>query len=412
MAITDTSEPVWSVSEVNAAVRDLVENSLMPFWISGEVGTMNIYQSGHVYLTLKDAKCQIRAVYFGGAAAARAAKLAVGDTIEALGKLTVYPVRGEYQFSIRELRTTGTGDLERSFALLKKKLSAEGLFAPEKKRLLPFFPERIGIVTSPDGAAVRDFLNVFFRRRPGGHIRIYPSPVQGEGAGAKLAAGVEYFSNSGWAQVIVVTRGGGSMEDLWCFNDENLARTIAASKVPVVSAVGHEIDFTIADFAADLRAATPSAAAELLGPESANLLQNISDYSRRAANIMNMTIQACSSRLEQLASSYVFREVDHTIEGYVRNVDDLALRLDRSGTTLMDRAVQRLESAAGKLHVLDPDAVLARGYMMMVDPQSGIPVTCAADVPWERPLTGRFADGEVTLKRHPDPAGQSSSVAE
>ena len=396
---SNTKEPVWSVSEVNAAVRDLMENTFMPFWLEGEVGTMNIYPSGHVYLTLKDRQCQLRAVYFGGAQAVRAAGVAIGDKIEARGKLTAYPARGEYQFSIKELRTTGQGELERSFALLRKKLEAEGLFDADRKKKIPYFPQNIGIVTSPDGAAVRDFVNVFFRRRKGGYIRIYPSPVQGEKAGGELAKGVEYFNSFAWADVIVVTRGGGSMEDLWCFNDEELARAIAASRIPVVSAVGHEIDFTISDFAADLRAATPSAAAELLGPASEDILLALDNYNRRSSAIITMAMQRAESRLEALSPGHFLRHLSGTVDNFSQRLDEFSMRMGICLKSALDKAENKLEAASGKLHALDPEAVLARGYMMLVDPKTGKAITRAADVPAAHPLTGRFADGEIELVR-------------
>ena len=255
---------IWSVSDVNRAVREIVEGALLPFWMSGEIGSLTLHRSGHAYFTMKDAKSQLRAVYFGGAAVCTRLGVANGSLVEAFGNLTVYEVRGEYQFGIKQLRLAGVGGLQQRFEELRRKLAAEGLFDPEKKKPIPLLPRRIGVVTSPSGAAVRDFLQIINRRFPNVNVRIYPCAVQGAGAAEQVARGVEFFNRADGADVIVVTRGGGSMEDLWPFNEEVLARAVAASRIPVVSAVGHEIDFTICDFAADLRVPTPSAAAELV----------------------------------------------------------------------------------------------------------------------------------------------------
>ncbi len=390
-------EPIWSVSEVNGAVAEMIENSLMPFWLGGEVGTLNIYSSGHVYMTLKDSASQLRAVYFRGAGAVREAGIAIGDRIEAFGKLTVYRVRGEYQFSVQKLRSVGTGELERRFTELRKKLEAEGLFAEERKKPLPPFPERIALVTSPDGAAVRDFLKVFFRRRPGGHIRIYPAPVQGEKAGAALAEGVAFFNSFCWADVIVLTRGGGSMEDLWCFNDETLARAIAASSVPVVSAVGHEIDFTIADFVADMRAPTPSAAAEMLGSEFSELLDKLDTLGLRAGNRMRSALDSASERLRALAASYVFREPSRIAANYDQKLDEMSMRMDGVCRYRMDTSGHRLDGLEGRLRAMDPEAVLKRGYVMMLDRESRRPIARASEIFPGREVAARFSDGEAEL---------------
>ena len=264
LVFMENTEQIWSVSDVNRAVREIVEGSLLPFWLRGEVGSLVIHRSGHVYFTIKDTRSQMRGVFFGGAAACTKLGVANGTLIEAFGNLTVYEVRGEYQFSARQLRLAGIGDLQLRFEAVKNKLAAEGLFDPGRKRPIPVLPRRIGVVTSPSGAAIRDFLQIINRRFPNVNVRIYPCAVQGAGAAEQVARGVDFFSRTRGADVVVVTRGGGSMEDLWPFNEEVVARAVAACSVPVISAVGHEIDFTICDFAADLRVPTPSAAAELV----------------------------------------------------------------------------------------------------------------------------------------------------
>ena len=257
-------EMIWEVSDVNRNVRDIIEGTFLPFWIRGEVGSLTLHRAGHAYLTLKDKSSQLRAVGFNCVKKCQELGVVNGTTIEAFGNLTVYEPRGEYQFSIRQMRIAGMGSLQQRFEETKRKLAAEGLFDPARKRPIPALPRRIGVITSPDGAAIRDFLQIITRRFPNVNVRIYPAAVQGEKAAAQVAKGVEFFNRTGGADVLVITRGGGSMEDLWPFNEEFLARAVAASEIPVISAIGHEIDFSICDFAADLRAPTPSAAAELV----------------------------------------------------------------------------------------------------------------------------------------------------
>lgn len=434
-------EKTWSVSDVNSAIRELIENSLMPFWLRGEVGTLNVHRSGHVYMTLKDERSQMRAVFFNGARQARSVNLRVGDQVEAFGKLTVYEVRGEYQFSIKQIRPVGVGDLQRRFEELKRKLEAEGLFAPERKKKIPLLPERIGVVTSPDGAAVRDFLQIIRRRFPNIGIMIYPAPVQGAGAAGKLAAGVEFFSRNRVADVIVLTRGGGSMEDLWPFNEETLARAVAAATIPVISAVGHEIDFTICDFVADLRVPTPSAAAELVvgrREEFEKQLAHADKYLRQAVRGHMLELHR---RVDAAADSYVFREPSHMLRQKQQFLDELM----KGCNILLERRLiqarnyrrllqQRIRSAAptaqlrecglqlknlrkeksmlavkylseknallnafdDRLDALNPRRVLERGYAVVSDPENNRIITDHRQPPGKR-LRATLASGTLDL---------------
>src|SRR5580658_1566573 len=233
-------------------------------WISGEISGTKVPGSGHYYFTLKDDAAQLRCVCYKTTARYLKFKPQDGIAVLARGRIDVYDARGEVQFVVEALEPQGHGALQLAFEQLKKKLAVEGLFEASRKRPLPALPERIGIVTSPTGAVIRDILQILDRRFPGRHLRIYPAQVQGEGSVEQVTAGIQYFSRSGWAEVVIVARGGGSLEDLWTFNEERVARAIVACSVPVISAVGHETDFTIADFVADLRAPTPSAAAEMV----------------------------------------------------------------------------------------------------------------------------------------------------
>ena len=388
--------PIWSVSDANSAVRDLVENSFMPFWLRGEISNLVIHRSGHVYLSLKDERSQIRAVYFGGAAAVRELQLQNGALIEAHGRLTVYEVRGEYQFSIRTIRPTGLGELQRRFEELKRKLEGEGLFAPERKRPIPALPRAVGVITSPTGAAIRDFLQIVDRRFPNLPVKIYPAQVQGTGAAAQVAAGIEFFNRAGNVEVLVVTRGGGSMEDLWPFNEEILARAVAASRIPVISAVGHEIDFTICDFVADLRAPTPSAAAELVigrREEMEAAVDRLAKTLRRAVDFRLMEVRGA---LDRLAGSACFREPRHLVQVRGQQLDELQLRLTAAAELAVTVRRHQLEALAGRLHILDPRRQLERGYAILTD-REGRPVVSVQGQRRGAELSARLVDGTLEL---------------
>lgn len=392
---------IWSVSEVNHAVREIVEGALLPFWMGGEVGSLTLHRSGHAYFTMKDAKTQIRAVYFGGAAICARLGITNGSRIEAFGNLTVYEVRGEYQFGIRQLRPSGVGDLQKRFEELKRKLASEGLFDPERKRPIPKLPGRIGVVTSPTGAAIRDFLQIINRRFPNVNVRIYPCAVQGAGAAEQVARGIEFFNRTDGADVIVVTRGGGSMEDLWPFNEEILARTVAASRIPVISAVGHEIDFSICDFAADLRVPTPSAAAELVIGRREEMLRDLDRVQKDMRNALASALTQVRTRLERAAGSFVFREPVHLVQTRRQQLDELDTRLRATAERFHNQFQTQLERFESTLRALDPRRQLERGYAILFDPALQKPVTSAEKVKPGTRLVARLSDGSlhVTVDR-------------
>ena len=387
---------VWSVSQVNAFVRETIDGAFTPFWICGEIGNLLIHRSGHVYFTLKDADSQIKGCWFGGAAQAQSLRLNNGSLVEAYGKLGVYEVRGEYQINVRQMRLAGVGDLVRQFEELRRKLEAEGLFAPERKKPIPALPRRIGVITSPSGAAIRDFLQIINRRFPNVHVTIFPCQVQGSTAAAEAAAGVEFFNRTQAADVIVITRGGGSMEDLWPFNSEHLARQIAASRIPVISAIGHEIDFTICDFAADLRAPTPSAAAELVIGRRVELADSVERLAKDMHNCVQMQLQNNQYRVERAAGSYVFREPLRMIEQRHQHLDELELRMKNlAGNALhyADAAVERFSTA---LNGLNPHRVLERGYAFVTDKENKVIST--SNLSEGTRLQLHFSDGTVPVK--------------
>ena len=388
---------VWSVTDVNQAAKDLLENSLMPFYLKGEVTSLLIHRSGHVYLGLKDAQSQIKATYFGGAAECRKIDLQNGDEIECFGKLSVYTVRGEYQFSIRKISKSGSGTLQQQFEALKRKLAAEGLFAAERKKRIPLLPQTVGVISSPSGAAIQDFLKIIDRRAPQMHIRLYPAIMQGDGTVASVIRAIRFFNRTRLADVLVITRGGGSMEDLWQFNDEELAREIASSQIPVISGIGHEIDFTIADFAADLRVPTPSAAAEVLSSNFLNCADFTDNIKRRIGDRIELVFQRMTNRLERMESSFVFRETEHLLDSKIQHVDELENILNSSLERNQLNFAHRLAILENRLHSVDPALPLQRGYAMVFDGGKNL-VRSALQAEAAEKLTLRFNDGELEVK--------------
>ncbi|MFZ2654071.1 MAG: exodeoxyribonuclease VII large subunit [Victivallales bacterium] len=390
-------EKVWSVSEVNASVREVIEGCFVPMWVEGEIGNLSMQRSGHVYLTLKDQKSQIRAAYFGGAEIAGKLDLNVGSKVEAFGRLSVYEVRGEYQFLIKSMRVRGVGDLHRRFEEMKNRLAAEGLFDESRKKQIPLLPGKIGIVTSPDGAAIRDILQIISRRFPNLNIRIYPSPVQGKGAEKELAAGIRYFNEKSRVDVIIITRGGGSLEDLWPFNEEVLARQIAASGIPVISAVGHEIDFTICDFVSDMRVPTPSAAAELVVGKQEEFLGAIADFRRRLKGSFDIYLERLKNRFQKASQSHVFKEPLYMIRERQQRVDEISRRMENSLKFFTERMKSKSLELKSRLKNLNPEAVLERGYVIVTSSSDGRVVT-SPDIPEGTLLDAKFAKGILQVK--------------
>lgn len=358
-------EAIWKISDVNNTVKQVIEGALAPFWLEGEIGTLSVHSSGHVYLVLKDEKSQLRAVLWRGAKIIKDLQLATGSKIIAYGQLAVYEARGEYQFNIKSIKPFGLGDLQRKFEEIKAKLLKEGLFDESRKKPIPLLPRIIGVVTSPTGAAIQDFLSIINRRFPNVIIKIYPAAVQGKGAEIEVANGVKFFNTKCNVDVIVVTRGGGSMEDLWAFNDENLARTIAASKIPVISAVGHEIDYTICDFVADLRAKTPSEAAELVIKHQNELKEKIENFKKRLKISLEFFIEKRKRKFQNLSQSYVFKDPIRLIREKQQFIDELLLRAKHSISMKLERVKRKFEILIGKLETISPKAVLQRGYSIL-----------------------------------------------
>jgi len=438
----EPSRRVFTVAELNTAIHGLLEREFADVWVTGEISGTRLAASGHYYFTLKEQDAQLRCVCFRQTARYLKFKAQDGVAVIARGRIDVYEVRGEYQLLVETLEPQGRGTLQLAFEQLKKKLAAEGLFDQARKRPIPAFPRRIGIVTSPSGAAIRDLLNILERRFPGLHIRLFPAQVQGEGAVEDVCRGIEHFGASGWADVVIVGRGGGSLEDLWTFNEEAVARAIAACPVPVISAVGHETDVTIADFVADLRAPTPSAAAELVVGTRQHVVERIEaaeaklrqSLRYRLADALRKLHQRGIERATSLLSRRIGRalqrvdEVDYELRARMRSLLvlarahwgeldahlkalDLRLRFaqtrqkleaaDRTAAETMraslTRARRRYEPLAAELQQLSPLRVLDRGYAIVQDDQGRI-LKDAADAPPPSAIAVRLARGRLKAR--------------
>ncbi len=452
---TETGRRVLSVSELTAQVKRLLEKSVGSVWVTGEVTNLRAQSSGHMYFTLKDAGAQLGCVLFRGEAVMNRSVLQDGQKLLLQGDVTVYEARGQYQLIVRAVELQGVGALQIAFEKLKQKLAAEGLFAPERKRPLPKYPQRIGLVTSPTGAAIRDVLHVVQRRNPGLEIILAPCRVQGEGAAEEIAEAVKMLnrynvesvaSASTRLDLILVTRGGGSLEDLWAFNEEAVARAIFESVVPVVSAVGHEIDFTISDFVADMRAATPSAAAEIITEgvfASREFVAGAPDLLRRK---IRQRLEAATEDLEQVQARLARLHPRRRLNESLQRLDDLQtglLRCAKQGArdravawrNLTDRLLRvrpaqllhqrreslvlsrrrlrelahvglrngkgRFEALEARLRLLGPEQVLSRGYSITMDAESGTVLRDAKKVKAGQRLKTRLKSGEVSSRAEP-----------
>jgi exodeoxyribonuclease VII large subunit len=427
---------VLTVSELTTQVKRLLEKSVGQVWVGGEVTNLRVQSSGHAYFSLKDAGAQLSCVLFRGTAAAARDLLADGQKVLLQGDLTVYEARGQYQLIVRAVELQGIGALQAAFEKLKQKLAAGGLFAPERKRPLPAYPQRIGLVTSPTGAAIRDVLHVVQRRNPGLEIVLVPCRVQGDGAAAEIAAAIrllnEWSASSPAGQpqlnLILITRGGGSLEDLWAFNEEIVARAIFESTLPVVSAIGHEIDFTISDFVADFRAATPSAAAEIITEGVFASREFVAGAPERLRARLRRRLAAAVDELAQWHGRLARRHPRRRLDDALLRLDDLQaglLRCVKSATRDRTTALQhltgrflrvrpalalklrreRLRQVVRQLNLLGPDQVLARGYSITLDAATGRILHQAHEVRPGQILRTKLSRGEVLSRvEMPPPA--------
>lgn len=397
---------VWTVSRLNREVRLLIETGLPALWIEGEVSNLARPASGHVYFSLKDEGAQVRCALWRSAAVKLSFTPRNGSQLLVRARVSVYEPRGEYQLIVEYAEEAGEGALRRRFEQLKARLREEGLFDESTKRPLPRLPRRIGVITSPTGAAIRDILHILRRRFPAVPVVIYPVPVQGEGAAAKIAAALALASQRAECDVLILARGGGSLEDLWSFNEEVVARAIRACAIPVISGVGHEVDFTIADFAADRRAPTPSGAAEIAVPDAAEWLARLN---KDAGRLRTAIIRRLGLKAERLAWQVRRLAVAHPgnrLRQHGQRLDELDLRLRRAMAAGMERRRTRAEIAARTLNTVSPLATLERGYAIVTRAADGAILRDAGDVAPGETLAVRLARGSLRAEvTGPDPRG-------
>src|SRR5213083_297127 len=393
---TEFQRKIYSVSELSFEIREMLERRFIDIWVEGELSNCKSSTAGHLYFRLKDDRAQLPAVCFRNAARLLRFRPENGKVFRARGRVSTYEGRGEYQLIVEVLEPAGLGALQLAFEQLKEKLEREGLFRPERKRPIPALPRKIGIVTSPKSAALRDFLTVLKRRHNAVNVLIFPAEVQGEGASLQVMEGIDYLSRSTDVDVIVVARGGGSMEDLWPFNEERVARAIVRSRKPVISAVGHEVDFTICDFVADLRAATPSAAAEIVIKSKAEIADRVKQLEGKLDSVMKYRLSRLRNFLASKVGSRGFVVAETRIRRMSQRVDDLTFRIEQSGRAgafirprthrlaiceqrLVIAVQQRLRKwhqsfgrIAHTLDALSPLAVLERGYAICLAPDGRV----------------------------------------
>ncbi len=436
----DTRPRALTVSELNHQARHLLESSFMQVWVEGELSGFSRPSSGHWYFSLKDQKCQIRCAMFRGANQRIRTLPREGDQIRIRGKVTLYENRGDFQIIVEHLEPAGLGALQQAFEALKARLQGEGLFDPARKKPIPATPRHIGVVTSPTGAAIHDILTVLKRRCPAIPVTLYPTAVQGQPATADIVQAIARAQQHGLADVLIIGRGGGSLEDLWCFNEEAVARAIAACPIPTVSAVGHEVDVTIADFVADLRAPTPSAAAEKISPDQQDWLRRLTEQQGRLGQSARRLLQRLDNQLGHLSAR--LRDPRRELLEKAQRMDELELRLNKAIRDRLDQQKQktdyllqrmsaqsprrtlktvreqtqrleerltlatrhqlrqkdeRLQHIAQTLHVVSPLATLGRGYAIVKDDNDRI-VRKAGDLETGSQITARLGHGSVSAR--------------
>lgn len=399
MAVSDSTpqQKILTVSELNRLAREILEMSFPLFWVSGEISNFTRAASGHWYFSLKDAGAQVRCVMFKGRNSYVDFVPREGDKIEARATVTLYEARGDFQLTVEFIQKAGLGTLFEAFEQLKKKLSAEGLFDAATKRPIPLFPKAIGIITSADAAALRDVLTTLKRRSPNTPIIIYPTPVQGKGSAVRIAEAIHIANQRAEVETLIVCRGGGSLEDLWSFNEEVVARAIHQSQIPVISGVGHETDFTISDFVADLRAATPTAAAEMACTDMASLQNNLRQIAKSMSQRMERLMHAHAQRLDFLAKRLI--SPTQKIQTAHAHLRQLSLRLAAGGDKQLRYHQHRLQSLSERLKLLDPNQVLSRGYAIVKDAQDNV-VSDVHQLSHQQLIHITFANGSTLAKVH------------
>jgi exodeoxyribonuclease VII large subunit len=411
---------IYSVSDLNREVRALIESGMGFVRVQGELSNLSRPSSGHWYFSLKDGEAQVRCCMYRQRNILARFTPVDGQMLLARGRVSLYEPRGEFQLQIEHLEDAGLGALQRAFDELKRKLEAEGLFAPERKRALPSAPGLIGVITSPSGAAIRDILNILGRRFPSARVLVHPVPVQGDAAPRAIVRALDLASARAECDVLILARGGGSLEDLWAFNDERVARAIHRCSIPVVAGIGHEIDFTIADFVADVRAPTPSGAAELVAPDTSHWLQRLTQLQRRFIAGMRRTTSVDSARMQTLTQRLSrsvqvrlaqqlaqLRSLGHRLSQAHPGIrlaqldlrlKDLDQRLQRAARVHLAHQTARLDSAARALQAVSPLATLGRGFAVITRGTDGALVTSAEQLPVGADFDAQLASGSLRAK--------------
>lgn len=392
---TSSGRRIYTVSEITREIKLTLEQSFTELWVEGEISNLKRHSSGHMYFSLKDKESQISCVMWRGRNLTLIFEPRDGMSVLVLGRLSLYERQGRYQLDVSRLQPAGVGALQLAFEALKRRLDEEGLFNPEHKKPLPSFPSRIGIVTSDTGAALRDIVSIIHRRFPSVQLILAPVRVQGEAAAAEIAEAIDDFNAYGDVDVLIVGRGGGSLEDLWVFNEETVARAVFRSGIPVISAVGHEIDFSICDFVADLRAPTPSAAAELVVRDRRELLQALQQRRERMGNALLASITRYRERIDSLQRSYAFRWPADRIREYHLRLDEAARRLEAGLSGRISGSRSDLSRIKAHLSALGPDNVMRRGYSITTRIRDGQIVTRASDVKKEEKIGIRLYEGSL-----------------
>ena len=368
---------VWSVSDLTARIRDLLAGEFTDVFVEGEVSNAHAAQSGHLYFTLKDNHAQVRCVCFRTQLARLKFRPEDGLHVTLRGSISVYESRGEYQFYVEHVEPVGLGALQLAFEQLKKRLDAEGLFDPQRKRPLPVLPQCVGLITSPRGAAVRDIVRILQRRFPNLHIVLYPVRVQGEGAAGEVVQAIRYFDRKQLADVLILARGGGSLEDLWAFNEEPVARAIVACTIPIIAGIGHETDFTIADFAADIRASTPSAAAEMVVRTRQEFDGHLGDLREKIAQLLRYRVLQASHKLRELDLHRAARRLEDALRRRRQHTDELSARLGGALRGRLEALERRFEAAVSRLATVDFRARL-RAAAVRLDQRTSVLGVCVS----------------------------------
>jgi exodeoxyribonuclease VII large subunit len=389
---------ILTVAQLNRQAKQLLESHFAPIWVEGEISNFKHHHSGHMYFVLKDEQAELAAVMFASSNKALNFSPANGQRILARGNLTLYETRGQYQIVVQNLYPAGAGELWLAYEELKAKLQVEGLFDPARKKPLPVFPKRIGIITSASGAAVRDIIQVMGRRAPHATLVVRPTVVQGESAAGDIIAAIQEFTAYGQVDLVILSRGGGSLEDLWPFNDEGVARAVANCPLPTVSAVGHETDMTICDMVADVRAPTPSAVAELVIGDRDTYVQYLDDRIAILEKLLLRYLEDAQQQLRHIQQRYAFRQPLVLIEREKERVGQLLIQLNKGILHILERKAQILAVNNTGLSALDPHAVIERGYSIVTDPTTGRVVSSLAQLALGRALMIRLKDGSVGVE--------------